>query len=1116
MALKDRLAPLLGVGDRVAAWELLDSLTGDDLREAKTWFATSKRWFDRLDEEITFSGVDHDDRFVNREEAQWIVASCALVLAGPATAARRVPWGDLWDYRTEVGEGDFVHRLWEKDRDWASGFVDVAAGLCLGADDRRHAGATLSRVLRAVVVHHGLPCPTGDAFLDAWLSGTPGLVGMNWRDKTAPGLDEWLRHDPLMPDVLIHRLSAGLCIEAWLTPHIVTAVRSGVVSRDVVVGTVLAALTRAQRPAAQQVFAGVLDGIDLDADEIPGGLTFVLGVMATSKGAVSKALLPRALALVSTPDELHDLVQLVASRTEKNHKVTLLKALTPGLASRVGEEAVRSALEILAADEDAAFVERVRRVLDRAGGSAPEAAPATTGAQPTGLWDLDPTPSGADHRPPYASSPPTWQQLFGRNRVDLSDREIAWSVQTTLQALKEDPEAWRAGATDALVALVASGSLMPVRVARVFGDWFVNGGLRDTYPVALWLAGECAAQSRAMAGLSDLLRILGQFAPEIPGDRRPEMPPALVALGARDGRTKAQTEARRLGALLTDAADPDAWVAQVRAAAPSTSASAEPEPRGLWRDLVPREPDPADLPTSDLSGSAVDPASLRALVAKAFGVLAPDTYVAEHLVAAVVTGIAAHGYETVRRELDGLSFDHPPGPQIEAIQLWATGNLDVTAYWRLVEGPVRSDQVVLRIRNEPGLSRETQRRLSEALPPLSAQLAPGFDAAGVPGLPDLPRWLVECRDESDQPGARTDQLSPPLLLPYWFGQVRRTTQFLHTLECLLVAGRTPVVLATPEWRDGTLSYDTLVERLRATAISGGSVGHLDLVLALHRMRPVEPRRSAELDALEPVGTSPHLTSSEGVEAYDAVGLLRTWVASGGLPPLDARAVDGLWTGDATSPVPYSSCRAVPEALAAAGFFLGHDEERALLEPRQPDRTCHEAYGSSSETPSSQGLPSALSGEVGEPLHDRYLALLTPLHRGADQRYVRALELPLAHRRFRSDLFVRAALGRHRAGTLRLGQLASSFEVLCEHGSLSALWTSMLEIAGALASESRRPPDLQALLRVLNRYVVEVPAPRPAPEGLRVFTASKGSTKAHLEARALVAALDAAAAQKETA
>jgi hypothetical protein len=1101
MSFRDRLEPVLVAGDHVGAWELLDSLSGDDLTQARAWFAADKRWLDNIAEHLTFAGRDADAQRATMYDAYWILASAAVVLCGPVSAARRVPWTWLRDWDLEQDPSFFVHRLWEVDRAWAAAFVDEAANLSMGASERRDAGWMVARMVRLTVLHHDLPCPVGEVFLESWWAGTSGLEDADWRTHEAPHLDSWLAHEPLMPELLLHRLAAGLCVESWLTPHIVTAVGSRVVGRDVVVATILEALSRPPRPAAQLVFAGVLDGVDLQADEIPGGLTYLLGVMATCKGTVGKVLLPRALALVATPDELGDLVQLVAARTEKNHKVALLKALTTELPRRLGPEPVRAAMLVLSEDDDAAFADRVRRALDEAGASAIALAEPVPGA-PGGLWEMEPAPSDADLRPPYAGAPPTWQRVFGRNRTETSQREIAWSVQTTLESLRHDPHAWQAAAQPALAAVLANGSLRLTRVAAVFGDWFVTGGLRHTYPVALWLAGECTGQARPMAGLSDLLRLLAQFAPEIPGPQRPQLPASLVALAGRDGRSKAQMEARRLGALLSGAADAETWVAQVRLSS-SADVAARPQARGLWRALLPREPDPAEVRTGEACQAGTDLASLRALVEKTFAVRTARSYAAEGVVVAVVAGIGAHGTAEVRRALDGLRFDHQPVPEIRAIQLWATGNLDAAAYWRLVERSVGSDQVLTRIRDEPGLSRHEHHLLFERLPSLTAQLGPGFDVAAVAGLPDLPRWLDECRAVGrPDPGGR------PLVMPSWFGHLLPATQFLHTLECLLVADRTPVVLASPEWRDGTLSYETLIRRLRSAGSRGGAVGHLDLVRALHRMRPVEPADSSRLDALEPVSTHPPLTSSAGDEAHDAVELVRTWVQSGGLPPLDAVAVDGLWTSDAASPVAYATCRAVPTALATAGFFLGWDDERAALEPLRPDRTCREAYAEAPEAGQIQGLPEALSGEVGEPLHDRYLAQLTHLHRGADLvRPLRALELPLAHARLRTDLIVRAALGRHRANTLRIGHLASSVEVLCERGSLSALWEPMLEVAAALAEQPTRPSDLHALLRVLNRYVVEVPAPRHVPAGLRTLAASKGSTKARTEACALVAALE---------
>lgn len=165
----DRLVPVLLRGDVVAAWELLDSLAGDDLRAAKAWFAGNRRWLGNI-YGLEYVGESHDEKFATYHNASWIVAMCAVALCGLMTAARRVPWTDLWDHQRYAGEAAFVQMLWDADRDWVAQFVETAGQVSLGGQ-ARNVNANLSRVVRAAVVPHRLPCPTARTFLAEWSAG---------------------------------------------------------------------------------------------------------------------------------------------------------------------------------------------------------------------------------------------------------------------------------------------------------------------------------------------------------------------------------------------------------------------------------------------------------------------------------------------------------------------------------------------------------------------------------------------------------------------------------------------------------------------------------------------------------------------------------------------------------------------------------------------------------------------------------------------------------------------------------------------------------------------------------------------------------------------------------
>ena len=357
----DRLAPILSRGDLVAAYELLHGLDHDELRDAKTWFADSRRWFRDLGQNVSFAGDTQDDRAVSRHEGMWIVSLCAVVLCGPRTAAQRVPWDEHWDYMEHEGEAAFVQLLWERDRGWVAEFVVAASEVRLG----RHAtnvNPTLSRVLRAVATHHGLPCPPGDTFIKVWYAGTPLMQKQSWQmDRSAEGLAAWLAVDPLMPELLLRFLASG---ESGDLPELPGAVgrlvRSGSVDRSAVLGETLQQLTTNQRPKSQRVLAGILAELELGADEVPGGLTYLLGVLSTADRALHPALLPTAIALMSDSAGCRQLADVIAARPEKKAKEPLLAGLKqPETVERVGVAAVGDALDVLGAGDDAAFSAKI-------------------------------------------------------------------------------------------------------------------------------------------------------------------------------------------------------------------------------------------------------------------------------------------------------------------------------------------------------------------------------------------------------------------------------------------------------------------------------------------------------------------------------------------------------------------------------------------------------------------------------------------------------------------------------------------------------------------------------------------------------------------------------------
>lgn len=600
---------------------LLDSLAAPELAEARAWFAGSRRFVRDL-YALGFVGADQDERSRAHWEASWTIAMCAVRLCGPTTAARRVPWGDLWDFMECQGEAQLVQLLWEADRDWVAQFVETASGVGLGGS-ARNVNANLSRVVRAAVVHHGLPCPQGATFLASWSAGT----GVPTHDVAA--VRDWLARDPLMPDLLHHYLASGHCGQVPGLPDVVRGlVTDGHLDRDALLEHVLALLTAPQRPASQRVLAGVLTTLEPRPEEITGGLTYLLGVLSTAHGAVGQALLPLALELVDDHDGLLELTTVVASRPERRQKSVLLTALAgPSSRALVGVQAVREALQVLATDDDAAFTSHVTKALTALGGNDADA-----GDPALGLWDLE-APTDVDVQ--------AFRKRWGR---ELPLRQTP--VSTLVRELR---------------------------------DVFLAGGLRTGWPVALELADTGCRMPRKPAGLADLLRTLATYAVEVP--RPQDLPPYVAALAAASGSSKAQMEARRLGSLLAGF-DVDDYVAGLRRAGAQV---VPPRFRGLWERGAPIDVLPSTLPVDDpvldvptLRRQLEATNSWHGLQDNDLVVVRPD-YIqrvdrvnltfADRLLAMAVRAIHEHGVAESRRLLRGIERPGNPFPVPGAIDL---------------------------------------------------------------------------------------------------------------------------------------------------------------------------------------------------------------------------------------------------------------------------------------------------------------------------------------------------------------------------------------------------------------------------------------------------------------
>jgi hypothetical protein len=1122
MGLKDRLTPALEAGDVVAGWEVLHDLHGDERREAKAAFEPPKPWADFMDDS-TFGydqpapGQPHDSDAYEaaskrRYRAHLILALAAVDLCGPVTAAQRVQagWWGLADDHSEL-----IYALWEKDRAWAQAFVDEAS---------KSGGS--GEVIRSVVAHHGLACPSGEAFLEVWTVGAPITFHGYW-PKAVPDADEWLHADPLLPDLAYHLLNSDHCGSwEWLPEVLCRGVELDVLDRSRLLEVVLTALTTQHRPSAQAVMAETLQVLGLRVEEVPGGFDYMMGVLATTKSSVLKLLFPLVLEMVSGQDDLRDLTMLVAGR-EKVHKTRLLKAIEDeGLEATVGGGGVVEALELLAADDDVRFAAAVTRSLERRGAAAP-AQPVV--AEPLGLWDLQPTPIAPDKDwPHWLDLNITWGKALAKRSNEYPE-ELQRATFNLLTAMAAGQD-WRGPLLANLQMHMTDGQLMVARTVDAFTDVFLAGGFREGYPVALAVADTGAGVGRKPAGLHLLLRMLAQYAVEIPRDVSIELPANIRALAVASGRTSAQEEARRLGVALARAEDGDAWLADLRAGRTSTTPF---EARGLWTDPV-LHPQPEDVRLEDdRVARARDLAHLRAMVGDP-SYLAVGTHVQcfseawikeqrayfvpvpapndELLELAVITAAASHGSDAVRREMRrpvtkaaGQGYPHEFAGGRKAIQQWAASDFTVDDYWRTAW---RSVSAWTLVSDFPYQDREQRHHVEVWRQSIRHQ---DFDIArddhDVLHLVPRVAKLLAADSPLGRPTGNPRVDAQPLIAVFQApGELQAIARF-RLLEGLLNVEQNDVVLAAPTWADFTLDFDDLLARL--VACEGRTVGPLDLVQALHRLRPVDPARLAELDGLI-VRTTPELTSPDGDESWDAVELVRSWVSSGGLPPVNAVAVDGRWTSTATAPVPFTMCRVLERFSSVEEDPYVTAADLARVFPTWSDRAIRNAFAEGSRHgTTTANFPAHATGNFGAPLHDLFLHDLTRATAKTDRNHDRLLgaRCALGHQRFDPALFAEAGLRRHRAGTLDLPHLLETTQTLGEQKLVKQLWPLLTALASGLAAEPKRPPALAGLFRQLSGWVVEIPERVELPDGIRHLAVARGSSKAHETARTLVEALE---------
>ena len=747
------------------------------------------------------------------------------------------------------------------------------------------------------------------------------------------------------------------------------------------------------------------------------------------------------------------------------------------------------------------------------------------------MWDLRPTPIAPDKAwPHWLDLKITWGEALEKRSNEYPEKlqRATFNLLTAVAAGQD----WRAPLLADLQKHMTDGRLMVARTVDAFTDVFLAGGFRDAYPVALAVADTGAGVGRKPAGLHLLLRMLAQYAVEIPPDVAIELPANISALAVANGRTSAQEEARRLGIALARAEDGAAWLADLREGRASTTPR---EARGLWTDPVLR-PLPEDVRLEDgRIAQARDLAHLRGIVADpsylAVGthvqcfseawvneqrayfvpVPAPDD---ELRVLAVITAAASHGSDAVRREMRrpvtkaaGQGYPHEFAGGRKAVQQWAASDFTVDDYWRTAWRSVSVS--VWTVRSEfPDQDHEQlhhSRRGSASVRYQDFDIARDDHDAAPPGA-------AARRHAGRGLAARATNRQPAGRRPATARRVSRAGR---------AGGNRPVPTArgTPERRaqrrhPRRADLGRLHPRLRRPAGPPRGVRGPTGRAARPGAGPAPaaargPRTAGRARrAQRPDDARAHLSRRH--ESWDVVELVRIVGIERGTPASRRarrrRQVDlhGYRTR-AVHEVP--SARTRP---SVAETPYGSAADLARVFPTWSDRAVRNAFveGSRHGTTTAD-FPAHATGSFGAPLHDLFLHDLTRATVNPDRIDDRLLgaRCALGHQRFDPALFAEVGLQRHRAGTLDLPHLLETTQALGEQQLVKQLWPLLTALASGLAAEPKRPPALAGMFRQLSGWVVEIPERVELPDGIRHLADARGSSKAHEAARTLVEAVE---------
>jgi hypothetical protein len=344
-------------------------------------------------------------------------------------------------------------------------------------------------------------------------------------------------------------------------------------------------------------------------------------------------------------------------------------------------------------------------------------------------------------------------------------------------------------------------------------------------------------------------------------------------------------------------------------------------------------------------------------------------------------------------------------------------------------------------------------------------------------------------------------------------------------ESLTRLGQLGELLSTPTRSDGILDVAELAERVRRARAVG--YAPYDLVQALLRLGPTTPSDADCFDglAMAPSGsagaTRKWLPRRAPQGGRDGVEVIRGWLSAGGWRPrnVDFPALEPR-TSRLALPLPdwllaldgvAEMCAPMGDMRRAWGTdepgpFLGvcpHDAEHlaAMIARRGDQDSVFHA----------QRLPLIVwsAGPIGSAVHHHLARLLA--HPRVDSRLLAAQHAATLaqHGRLSPDLLRDRTLALFHHGELSLARAAHGWAELAALSSLGVVAPAWLATLDAACSASKKPAGLADLLRSTRQIAPVFAHRRPSewlPDSVRDTADARGSTKAAVEARALVEAL----------